>query len=235
MTETTVREIATAHPAAVRVFEKYGIDYCCGGQKPLADACREHGLSEDAVLDEVRSSERPGAAERDWAGASLAELIGHIVVTHHGYLSAELPALEQRMAKVVEKHGANHSELGPLQQVLTSLKAELMHHCRKEEMVLFPFTQQIEAAANEGRRISAPFGTVANPIRMMEHEHDDAGRALAAIRKLTNNYEVPADACPTFRALYEGLAALERDLHQHIHLENNILFPRAQQLERALG
>jgi regulator of cell morphogenesis and NO signaling len=234
MTETTVREIATTSPAAVRVFEKYSIDYCCGGHRPLDEACREKGLSAEAVLAEVASSARQGDSGRNWARAPLSELITHILTTHHAYLNAELPHLEARLAKIAGKHGEKYPELTRLQDVFAGLKAELESHCGKEEVVLFPAIADLEAAAGEGRA-PAPscFGTVRNPIRMMMHEHDGAGEALREMRRLTQDYAVPEGVCPTFRATYADLEAMERDLHQHIHLENNILFPRAIQLEQA--
>ncbi len=233
MTEQTVREIAATNPAAVRVFEKHGIDYCCGGQRPLGEVCAERGISPEAILAEVEAGSRGQAPERDWMTASLAELIAHIVCRHHAYLNTELPLLEARLAKVVEVHGSRHPEvLRPLQPVFAALKGELEMHLRKEEMVLFPAIQELETAAAAGREAELPhFGTVRNPIRMMEHEHESAGQALRTMRELTRGYAPPADACATYRALYAGLEELEKDLHTHIHLENNILFPRAAKLE----
>ncbi|HEY1205503.1 MAG: iron-sulfur cluster repair di-iron protein [Bryobacteraceae bacterium] len=233
MTQETVRDIAAANPAAVRVFEKYGIDYCCGGHRPLAEVCTERGIAADTVLAEVEAGSRGQAPDRDWMTARLTELIGHIVSRHHRYLNTELPALEVRLAKVVEVHGAKHPEvLGPLHSVFASLKDELEAHLQKEEMVLFPAIEELEAASTAGRRPHLPpFGTVRNPIRMMEHEHDGAGQALRTMRDLTGGYQPPADACTTYPALYTGLEELEKDLHTHIHLENNILFPRAVALE----
>jgi regulator of cell morphogenesis and NO signaling len=233
MTQTTVREIATTIPAAVRVFEKYNIDYCCGGHRPLGEACRERGLSPEAVLAEVEASARPEDSGRNWSQAPLADLIAHILRTHHAYLNTELPLLEARLAKIVEKHGSNYpASLPPLQQVFAGLKAELESHCLKEEMVLFPVIEELETAAAEGRAPAPPpFGTVRNPIRMLILEHDSAGNALREMRRLTQDYAVPDDVCPTYRATFADLQALERDLHQHIHLENNILFPRAAALE----
>jgi regulator of cell morphogenesis and NO signaling len=233
MTQPTVREIAAANPAAVRVFEKYGIDYCCGGGRVLEDACRERGVSPTTVMAEVEQSGRAGSAGRDWSQESLTSLIGHIVMAHHAYLNSEMPLLAARMAKVLEKHGPKDPQkLGALSSTLSGLKDELLAHLRKEEMVLFPAIEQMEAAIAAGHTPApSPFGTVQNPIRMMEFEHDGAGRALETMRSLTGGYVPPQDACPTFIALYEGLAALEKDTHLHIHLENNILFPRAVELE----
>ncbi len=235
--ETTVRDIATTSPAAVQVFEKYHIDYCCGGNRAFAEVCGERGLAPETVLAEVALAGPAASSPRDWLDASLTELIAHIVSRHHGYLKRELPALEARSQKVLAKHGAKYSQtLSRLHEVFLRLKDELDLHLQKEEMILFPAIEALEAA-EAARRAPAPlpFGTVRNPIRMMEHEHGSAGEALAALRSLTDNYAAPGDACTTFLALYQGLAELERDLHTHIHLENNILFPRAAELEQRLG
>jgi regulator of cell morphogenesis and NO signaling len=227
MTRPTVRDIAAQSPAALSVFEKYKIDYCCGGHRPLAEACGERGVSPETVLAEVEEGSYRPAPERNWGAASLRELIGHIVRRHHGYLNTELPVLAARLAKVVEAHGPRHSQtLGPLESTFSALKGELEMHLRKEETVLFPAIEEMETAGAE------PLcGTLRNPIRMMEYEHESAGQALRTMRQLTADYAAPADACITFRALYAGLEELEKDLHTHIHLENNILFPRAAEME----
>lgn len=233
--EKTVGQIAAESPASVRVFEKYGIDYCCGGGRPLAEACREKGLAVETVLAELESDRSAGnGAARDWNVAPLSELIDHILTTHHDYLRAELPTVQTRLTKVIEAHGAKYPEsLLPLREVFLGLQEELYGHMRKEEMILFPVIMEMEAAiAGGGRPAPPPFGTVENPIRVMRHEHDSAATALREMRRLTNGYTLPADACATYRALFLGLQELEADLHQHIHLENNILFPRAAELER---
>ncbi len=229
MSQQTVGEIAAQAPAAVRVFEKYGIDYCCGGKRPLEEACRERGISPEAVLAEVKESAAGGAADRDWSRASLSELIGHIVSTHHAYLKTELPLLDARLARVIEAHGAVHGEmLKSLRSVFQALEHELLAHLNKEELILFPVIEDLERARNEGRPPApTPFGSIQNPIRMMIFEHDSAGQALTRMREITGSYTLPQNACATFSALYAGLEELEADLHQHIHLENNILFPRA--------
>lgn len=221
MNRQTVGEIAAGVPAAVRVFEKYKIDYCCGGQRRLEEVCRERGISPDAVLAEVeQAATRP--AERDWSGAPLSELARHIVSTHHEYMKTELPALEARLTRVIQVHGAAHGDmLRNLQNVFNGLRDEILAHLRKEEFILFPAIEQAE-------RAPLPSGSLDGPIRMMMFEHDNAGEALSQMRNITNDYTLPADACATFRALYTGLQEMEADLHQHIHLENNILFPGAQ-------
>jgi regulator of cell morphogenesis and NO signaling len=230
----TVGEFAAVSPAAAGVLEKYGIDYCCGGKRPFADACREKGLSAAAVQEEIAAAVAPAEDAKDWSAAPLRELIGHIVRTHHEFLKLELPRAGQRLRKVVEVHGANDPEaLQELLSVYEGLWQELSLHMHKEEVVLFPAIERCEAAIEGGRLLPpTPFGSIANPIRMMEAEHDSAGDALDRIRTLTNGYRPPAYACATYQAMLEGLSAIEADLHVHIHLENNILFPRAIQLER---
>jgi regulator of cell morphogenesis and NO signaling len=219
-----VGQIAAESLAAVRVFEDHGIDYCCGGAKPLQEACAERGLDASALLAEVDQAKQSATADRDWSTAPAGELIQHILSTHHEYLRRELPRLAQRMDAVVKAHGDAHPRIvHPLAHTLAGLSAELEQHMRKEEMILFPFME---------RGGPAPFGSVANPIRVMEHEHDSAGQALAEMRRVTDGFTLPEGACNTFRALYAGLEELERDLHMHIHLENNILFPKALAAER---
>lgn len=234
MSALTVGEIATQTPAAVRVFEKHQIDYCCGGQRSLQAACQERGISAEALLAELEQAGRLPDSGRDWTHASLAELVEHILSTHHDYLKQELPALSARLVRVMEAHGANHGQtLVPLSSAFRSLQEEITGHLRKEEMVLFPAILELETASAAGRRPApTPFGSIGNPIRMMVFEHDNAGEALSEMRRLTQGYVTPPDACATFRALYQGLEELEADLHQHIHLENNILFPRAIRLEQ---
>jgi regulator of cell morphogenesis and NO signaling len=233
-TVPTIRDIAANSLAAVRVFEKFGIDYCCGGKRPLADACREKGYNPEMVQSELDAAMAEGTAlQRDWSAAPLSELIQHIVGTHHEYLRRELPATEVRLEKV---HRVYNQRYGPtlsgLPEVFAALRTELEMHLRKEEMILFPAIAAYERAAGTGQPLPrTPFGRVANPIHMMESEHESAGQALAKIREITNNFEVPDHACVTYRALMSGLDELERDLHMHIHLENNILFPRAEKLE----
>lgn len=232
MNRQTVGEIAAETPAAIRVFERYRIDYCCGGKRPLGEVCQERGISPETLLAELAQAGRQPDSHSDWSHASLASLIAHIVSTHHLYLKSELPLLRARLAKVLEAHGARYPEiLTPLQPVFVGLADELSAHLRKEEIILFPAIEEIEAARAAGRKPTpSPFGSVENPIRMMIFEHDNAGNALAEMRRLTQGYAVPPDVCATYRALYEGLEQLETDLHQHIHLENNILFPRALKL-----
>jgi regulator of cell morphogenesis and NO signaling len=229
----TVREIALAQPHSIRVFEHFGIDYCCGGRKPLAEACVARDVSVDAVLaalDSAATTAEPSPV--DWSQAPLQELIEHIVAKHHSYVKAELPRLATLAQKVVNRHGDTQAHLPALQKAIAQLDEELTHHLAKEENVLFPYIAALEAAMASGGAIpDAFFGTVANPIAMMTSEHDAAGRLLAEIDLLSDHFTTPVGACPTYHAYYDGLREFEQDLHQHIHLENNILFPRAILLE----
>ncbi|MDE3202498.1 MAG: iron-sulfur cluster repair di-iron protein [Acidobacteriota bacterium] len=229
----TIRDIAAANPASVRVFEKYGIDYCCGGRVPLSEACEAKGLSLNEVLASVQAAERPlSPDDKDWRRESLFALCTHIVVTHHAYVMQESPRLNQLAARVVSRHGATRAELPIIQSKLAELTEELVTHLGKEEVVLFPYIWKLEQHTSEN---SAPprgcFGTIEQPINMMTQDHDYAGKLIAEIRALSQDFTPPPGACPTFLAFYSGLHEFEQDLHQHIHLENNILFPRAISLE----
>jgi regulator of cell morphogenesis and NO signaling len=230
--DATVSEIAASSLAAVRVFERLGIDYCCGGKRPLADVCREKGYDLAAVESQLEeASKGQSQAARDWNTAPLRELIEHIVNTHHEYLKRELAPIGARLDKVYRVYNQRYGPtLMGLPDVFARMRQELEMHIRKEEMILFPAISSFEAA---GRAPRTCFGTVANPIRMMEAEHEDAGSALAEIRSITSNYAIPDYACVTYRSLMAGLQELEQDLHLHIHLENNILFPRAIAMEAA--
>jgi regulator of cell morphogenesis and NO signaling len=229
----TVREIALEQPSSIRVFERFGIDYCCGGRKPLAEACAASQLDVDEVLAALESAAGNGAPSRvAWEQASLGQLIEHIVATHHSYVKRELPRLAVLAQKVVNRHGDTQAHLPAMQKALAQLDDELIHHLGKEEHVLFPYIAKLEAAVASGSATpDACFGAVANPIAMMTSEHDAAGAWLAEIRRLSDNFTTPIGACPTYHAYYDGLQEFEQDLHQHVHLENNILFPRAISLE----
>lgn len=216
-------------PSAARVFERLGIDYCCGGQRPLEEACRKRGLVPQNVVAELQATLDDAADEGlNWNEASLTDLCDHIEETHHAYLKEELPRLTAIIAKVVHAHGENHPELPELQRAFLALRAELEPHMQKEEQVLFPAIRRMEGSPVPPQ---FPFGSVANPIHVMEAEHDQAGACLAAIRELTEDFRVPEGACNTYRVMLESLRELESDMHQHVHKENNILFPRAADLE----
>ena len=227
----TVRELAGATPGAARVFEKFGIDYCCGGEKSLAQACSAAKVNLQEVAEALEKPQTE-SGDRDWQKATLAELAEHIVAKHHEYVRQEIQRLIPLSAKVAGVHGKNHPDLEQIQSSFESLAEELTTHLMKEERMLFPYIAQLELAAKSGNRPAAsPFGTVKNPVRMMMMEHDSAGELLRKMREVSKNYNLPADACMSFQMLYRALEEFEADLHQHIHLENNILFPRAVELE----
>lgn len=231
----TVSEIARQYPAAVPVFEALGIDYCCGGNRPLELACAKHNVALNLVLSDLSSVlvTRPAEDERHWTTASLADLSAYIVEQHHAYAKRELPRLAALAAKVKARHGHLHPELHQIREIVNALHSEMCTHMLKEEQVLFPRLKVVEDAAEAGvPPAPAFFGALINPIRHMMNDHDDTGHLLKSLRNLTHNYRLPEDACASYRALYDGLEAFEKDVHQHIHLENNILFPRALEFEQ---
>lgn len=217
---TTVGEIASILPSTVRLFQRHGIDFCCGGKTALSVACREKGIPFSDVIGAIQSlAVQPSQEDRDWGKEPLHALTDHIVVTYHDPLREELPRLEAMASKVAAVHGAKAPHLSRLQAVVTELSADLQAHMQKEERVLFPAIRAIERGGE-----AAP--SLSTPIAVMEHEHEHAGALLSELRTLTNDYTLPEWACGTFRALYQGLAELESTMHVHVHLENNILFPR---------
>ena len=234
--ETTVREIALQVPESTRLFEQLKIDYCCGGSLPLAQACASAGVDVDNVMGMLTEVTRSARTGLDFQNASVPELITHILDTHHVFTKSEIDRLQALADKVLVAHGNNHPELVQLNELLSYLFADLKPHMFKEEQVLFPYILEVVDAAN--KKLSAPFapfGTVNNPVRMMMREHDNAGHILRELRALTSDYKVPLDACMSYRTLYQALENFEKDLHQHIHLENNLLFPKAIELEQALN
>lgn len=234
--DQTTREIAIRNPGAVPIFESLGIDYCCGGSQPLRQACeRAHVDWEDLVRLLQTVDAAPDPSQTDWTAQPLDVLTRHIVVQHHAYVRRTAPQIHQWLDKVVGKHGRAHPELDEIHVLFTTLSKELFAHMTKEERILFPHLDRLAAAERrESVAAQALFGSVEAPISRMLAEHHDAGEAMARIRGLSHAYEPPETACPTYRALYHGLAEFERDLHQHVHWENNILFPRALDLERRL-
>jgi regulator of cell morphogenesis and NO signaling len=236
-TEKTVRELALEEPGAARVFEKLGIDYCCGGKQTLEQACRAASLPVGEVLDALEAAHRSEPAspkESNWQTELLGDLISHIKNTHHKYTREGIARLGPLFDKVCSVHGERHPELFELRGTFQGLAQELTTHMMKEEMILFPYMERMEESVIQKEPIlPAPFGTVQNPVAMMEHEHDSAGSALRTLRATSNGYTAPPDGCVTYQTLYKTLAEFEADLHQHIHLENNILFPRAIALENA--
>ncbi len=230
--ETPIGEIVAENLNRSRVFEQYGLDYCCGGHVTLNKACQDKGIDPNELITalEKADSESSDVEKKDWRNAGLTELADHIEATHHAYLNKELPRLNGLMEKVVNAHSERHPELSKVAATLGALTAELTQHLAKEEQALFPIIRQMDQTGDANHHC----GEVANPIRVMEMEHNTAGDALATLRKLTNDFQAPADGCTTYQALYLGLAEMEFDIHQHILKESSILFPRAIALEEKL-
>jgi regulator of cell morphogenesis and NO signaling len=236
-TSTTLGDIVAADYRAAGVFDRFGLDFCCGGKRTFGEACAAARLDPGAVgaaltmLDATsRSDDVP---DESWP---VAELAHYIVRHHHEYVRQMLPVINGHLAKLVDAHGERHPELREIAVHFADLSGELLSHMVKEEQVLFPYVRQLAASVEHGFEPPVPvFGSVGNPIRRMEAEHRYAGDELGAIRSLTSNYAVPVDGCTTYRICYQELAAFDADLRQHIHLENNILFPHAVMLEAAVN
>jgi regulator of cell morphogenesis and NO signaling len=233
----TVREIAQTQPTSIRVFEEFGIEYCCGGGERLIEACAARDVDVDAVITALEAAARnENAGVKDWTKESLANLTKHIVATHHAYCKEELPRLSGLAMKVVKVHGGTNSELALIRARLAELAEELTDHLAEEEVVVFPRIVKLEA-----EKVSADVEpaesriSVGNPLALLIQQHDHAGVLLAEIRSLSRDFNAPQYACTTYHAFFEGLKEFERDLHRHVHLENNILFPRAIELEASRG
>lgn len=224
--DTTVKALVVDDARRTRLFERLGIDYCCGGKRPLHEVCAERDLDPDTVVAMLEAYAPDARTDgTDWAQASLGVLIDHIEATHHAYLRDELPRLERLLKKVAAVHGAQVPWMVDVRDVFNGLQSELLDHLAKEEEVVFPLIRALEA----GDELPATT-TLADPIQLMEDEHEAAGAALAEMRTLTNGFTPPEGACGTFRAALSGLAELEADTHRHVHKENNILFKRARAL-----
>ena len=232
-TSKTVGEIAVELPQSTRIFERMKIDYCCGGDVGLGDACRAAGVNLDTLVQMLEASTTQKANENiDLQKATLTELMAYILDQHHVYTKVEMARLEPLAAKVISAHGENHAELLIVRDLMQQLFADLKPHMFKEEQILFPYVLELECAQAQNRPAPfAPFATVNNPIRMMMMEHDTAGDILRELRKVSGDYRLPADACLSYKTFYQALEMFEQDLHQHIHLENNLLFPKAVALE----
>lgn len=234
--DETIGDIVAADYRAAAVFERFGLDFCCGGRQTLDDACRQPAVDGSALLDALGELGGQDAASSDAAGWPLDTLVAHIVTHHHAYVRAAIPVIAAHAARIAAVHGSRSPELPEVARLFEELAGGLALHMAKEEEMLFPYILALAGAEREGRRgASSPFGTIRNPIRMMEEDHEQAGDEMRAIRELTRGYAVPDFACATYRACLEELRDFERDLHRHVHLENNVLFPRAVQLEARLS
>lgn len=234
--DITVGDIVARYPGALPVFERLGIDYCCGGGRRLDEAASASGVGWQEVAAQIGAALAAAAdspAQPSWADAPLTDLMGHIVGRYHGKLRELMPMLSQMGDKVINAHGERHPEVRDVASTFAGLRNDLESHMMKEEHVLFPFIEQLESGLGHRHPM---LGHISSPIAMMMQEHDGAGAALATLRTATASYTSPPDGCTTFTGYYDQLAVLERELHEHIHLENNILFPRAAALEaRVIG
>lgn len=235
--EETIGELVAKDFRKAQVFKKMGIDFCCGGKKTLSEVCEKKGIDKlqlEAELSAVSQSTQ--SAERNYQNWQLDFLSDYIVNNHHSYVRESIPFLTEISQKVATVHGERHPELVKVAEVFAGIAQDLTLHLAKEENILFPFIKEMVAAKRTNTALPhSHFGQVANPVKVMEMEHEGAGENLEEIRNLTNGYKLPEDACTSYRILFQKLEEFENDLHQHVHLENNILFPKALELERELS
>lgn len=234
--QESVGMIVAEQPLRAAVFDRFGIDFCCGGKQTLEEACAKIAASPESVIAELCKNDEMsvagGNSSENWLAASMTVLADHIEQTHHAYLKEELPRLQVLAEKVARVHGLKEPRLIQVASVFSQMKDELLAHAQKEEVILFPFIRRLDQGSTKGR---PPFGTVDNPVRCLESEHKDAGDALLELRKLTDNYTPAENACASWVALLAGLAHLDQDLRTHIHKESTILFPKAIEAERHLA
>jgi regulator of cell morphogenesis and NO signaling len=231
----TIKEIVTHDFRTAAVFEKYSLDFCCGGGKTIDQACKEKEIDASRVFDELLGH-APSSVPSPFSQMDMSDLISHIVGTHHAYVRGAIPALLTHTQKVATVHGGRHPEVIEIARRFKAVAGELQAHMMKEEQILFPYIRSLDQAEKQGTSpVRPPFGSARNPIAMMEAEHQSAGSEMYEIRSLSNAYTPPADACTTFKVSYLELQQFELDLHTHVHLENNILFPQAIALEERLS
>jgi regulator of cell morphogenesis and NO signaling len=232
----SLKDLVADDVRTISVLERYGLDYCCHGSQTLEQAAHRHGASLDEVVGALASLGDPAESGYPAEWEDLAALTRHIVEHHHGYVRGITPTIHRWLEKLVERHGTNHPELAGVRDAFEQLSGELSSHMAKEEGILFPYIDDLAAAGRTGGRLPrGPFGTILHPVRAMEAEHEHAEEVLHRLRQLTKGYLPPADGCTTFTLCYDELRRFEADLHRHVHLENNLLFPRALDLENRLS
>jgi regulator of cell morphogenesis and NO signaling len=234
--ERTIGQLVKDDYRTAQVFQQHGLDFCCGGRRTIQEACESQDVNAGDILQALNQITSNGTKEDNYDQWSLDFLVDYIINNHHEFTRSKLPEIGRYAKKVAEVHGERHPELNKIYYEFTMLHTEIFNHLDKEERILFPYIKQLVEAEKKGTKPEKPeFGEVANPIAMMEEEHDEAGTSMAKIRRLSNNFTPPEDACTTYRLLYENLEGFEKDLHKHVHLENNILFPKALELEKQLN
>ncbi len=231
ITEQTLASIVTKHHQAVPVLEKYDLDFCCKGKRTLAEACTEKGLSIEEIMKELEATAN---AEKNssmpFSEMSAEQLIGYILIHHHFYLKQSMPTIADHLTKVATKHGDRFPYMVEVLQLFLHLKNEMTLHMQKEEVILFPRVKEVESFYHFKQKKNLDSSYIFGPVGVMEGEHDEAGAILNKIRELTNNYSIPEGACTTFTVVLAELKEFEEDLHRHVHLENNILFPLAEKM-----
>ncbi|SMO47948.1 iron-sulfur cluster repair di-iron protein [Fodinibius sediminis] len=231
----TVGQIVANDYRAAQVFRNFGLDFCCGGNKTIEEAAVDKNIDPLDVKKALQGLKKNGVEQHNYNQWSLDFLIDYIVNNHHKFTRNKLPEIAAYAHKVAKVHGQRHPELLQINQEFSIMHSEILNHLEKEERILFPYINKLLEAKEKGTKADIDnFGMAADPISMMEEEHDEAGASMAKIRRLSNNFTPPEDACATYRVLFENLAGFEKDLHKHVHLENNILFPKALELERTL-
>lgn len=227
----SLASIVTRYQPAAAVFEKYQLDFCCKGKRTLQEACKENKVNPAEVLLDIEKAGTPLTTDQpDPATMELGQLAEYIVSTHHAYVKREMPLIDGYLRKVAAKHGERHPEMYRVSELFSALKEEMEMHMQKEEKVLFPRIAEVENAVQAKNELHINTTFLTAPVSVMEQEHDHAGSLMAEIRKLTNGYTPPADACTTYKVSFASLQAFEQDLHRHVHLENYILFPKAIEL-----
>lgn len=231
----TLAEITSEDYRSAVVFKKYKMDFCCGGKQTLEKACEEKNLNTSAILEELRINSTTTRPEQNYGDWKVDFLTDYIVNTQHTYVRKNLPTITEFLNKTITKHGEKHPELKTIKQLFSQVSQELLMHMEKEEQILFPYIKQLGASESQNRKANPPmFGTIKNPIEMMEQEHVDAGNAFESMRVESNDFNPPTDACKTYQVTFSLLNEFEENLHLHIHLENNILFPKAIAIEEKM-
>lgn len=231
----TLSEIVTAKPEAAQLFENYNLDFCCGGKRKLADALMNDSLKLNEITELLKKLfDKESLPNIDFDNISLSQLIDYIIETHHSYVKENLPVIEQHLEKVATKHGVLFPEIRRIADLFSKVWQDLEQHLIKEERILFPRIKLMEGILTEGTASKEKI-FVQSPIDVMEAEHETVHQLLDEIKKLSNHYQAPSNACITFRLSFDELKLFEQDLHQHIHLENNILFPKALKMQEELN
>ena len=231
-----VGEVVKLNFKTASLFQKNSIDYCCDGNKPISEACKEVGVDTGQLIEQLETI----VAQKDpdseyFNNLSLTELSDYVVNQHHKYVHESIPPLKKNLEKICQVHGEHHPELFAIKELFFDSAGDLTMHMQKEELMLFPFIKRLELARKNNTPLPrSPFGSISNPIAMMLADHQNEGDRFDQISKLSDNYQVPEDACMTYEVAFRQLCDFENDLHRHIHLENNILFPKAIELEKQI-